>query len=737
MSDRSLNAEALIARSVVSILRPPIDEVAVLEIVRSILKPGKQLNLVASFLEEHPDGLVSGISTAPPGVRPLVRALRSFGLVECNAPRCARCRNERNLRYHTEDGRICTSCFNRSKARACSRCGKVAIVSTNDEYGPVCFLCRRKDPSAQSFCARCGNLGVVARRTDAGAICSRCYKRPEATCEVCGVLGQIHSRRSGLAVCDSCYSQPLKTCSGCGDLARIVERGRDAGDGGLCGKCYEHPRVECIGCGRLRRVAQRAELGPLCQACCVRPTRTCVDCGRNLPVHKNSERGPLCPSCYAKSHKTDCTGCGRKTCPYEKGLCARCVLERRLQDLLGGEKFDPRLEPVRLALLEETNPEVTIRWIGKKTGADILGRIARGKIELSHQGLDALDQTKPLNHLRGLLVAAGVLPEIEPSFYRLEAWVEDLLADVSAVKAALIRPFAVWHVLRRARRKMQRGAFTENGARWARLKIRHGLAFLEWLDATGRPFEKVQQADVDLWLSSGTTTRYLARDFLLWAGSRNLISGVQVPRRQSKTASKSVDEDERWEQVERLLADSDIDIALRVSGLFVLLFGQHLSRVVGLQTQDVREQDGSSFVDFGVDSLLLPPVLDDLVLQLRGRRGHSAVRRGDWLFPGGVPGRPITIEQLRNRLAELGIVIRPTRNSAMMQLASELPASVLADLLGLHVNTAVEWVRNSRGDWARYAVTGAHTSRQEGRWPSGVLGKANGCGDEPEVTGQR
>ncbi|MGW4411971.1 hypothetical protein ACWEJ6_48750 [Nonomuraea sp. NPDC004702] len=32
-------------------------------------------------------------------------------------------------------------------------------------------------------------------------------------------------------------------------------------------------------------------------------------------------------------------------------------------------------------------------------------------------------------------------------------------------------------------------------------------------------------------------------------------------------------------------------------------------------------------------------------------------------------------------------------------IASDLPAAILADLLGLHVNTAVHWVTYARGDW--------------------------------------
>ena len=40
----------------------------------------------------------------------------------------------------------------------------------------------------------------------------------------------------------------------------------------------------------------------------------------------------------------------------------------------------------------------------------------------------------------------------------------------------------------------------------------------------------------------------------------------------------------------------------------------------------------------------------------------------------------------------------------MNHLAARLPAAFLADLLGLHHNTAVRWVRGAGADWSTYAA---------------------------------
>lgn len=75
-----------------------------------------------------------------------------------------------------------------------------------------------------------------------------------------------------------------------------------------------------------------------------------------------------------------------------------------------------------------------------------------------------------------------------------------------------------------------------------------------------------------------------------------------------------------------------------------------------------------------------------------------------WLFPGHLPGRPLTPARLGERLRKIGIHAQPGRRAALTSLAAQLPAAVLAELLNLHPTTAVRWVRDAGGDWNRYAA---------------------------------
>jgi lambda repressor-like predicted transcriptional regulator len=127
----------------------------------------------------------------------------------------------------------------------------------------------------------------------------------------------------------------------------------------------------------------------------------------------------------------------------------------------------------------------------------------------------------------------------------------------------------------------------------------------------------------------------------------------------------------------------------------------------------------------GKHPILLPPRLGAIMGELADRpptrlmihHGPDAPR---WLFPGRVPGQPMDNHSLTNRLNRRGISARPARNGARMArngarmaLAADLPAAIIADLLGMHVNTAIRWVRYAGRDWADYLAASSRRTGQE------------------------
>ena len=75
--------------------------------------------------------------------------------------------------------------------------------------------------------------------------------------------------------------------------------------------------------------------------------------------------------------------------------------------------------------------------------------------------------------------------------------------------------------------------------------------------------------------------------------------------------------------------------------------------------------------------------------------GQRLCRAAQALFgPGG----------LGERLRALGIRAMPGRRAALIDLAAQLPAAVLADCLNLSPGTAVRWMHQAGADWNRYAA---------------------------------
>ena len=116
--------------------------------------------------------------------------------------------------------------------------------------------------------------------------------------------------------------------------------------------------------------------------------------------------------------------------------------------------------------------------------------------------------------------------------------------------------------------------------------------------------------------------------------------------------------------------------------------------------------------------IVLPDQLAELVSALIvDHRGHAVVGASGsspWLFPGGRPGHPISADHLRQRLKALGIQPRQARNTALFQLATELPAAVLARLLGIDITAAIAWQRLSSGDWMSYAADVSRRAQADG-----------------------
>jgi hypothetical protein len=318
-----------------------------------------------------------------------------------------------------------------------------------------------------------------------------------------------------------------------------------------------------------------------------------------------------------------------------------------------------------------------------------------------------------LEHLRSVLVATGTLPPRDEQLTRLERWIAQAIASrPDPSQQQQLHRYAIWHVVRRLRSRLGTAHATYSQAVAARRNIKAATVLLDWLTARGLTMATARQADLDAWLTSKHATyRADAGNFIRWARKHKLTQLDAAAARWSGP-SGVIDTETRWEQARWLLHDSTLKPEDRVAGLLVLLYAQWPAAISRLTLGHVGTSDDQVRIRLGREPVILPGPLDALVLQLAAtRRGHAAI--GDpgtspWLFPGGQPSQPISAYQLAARLRQLGIRSGQSRSAALFQLATDLPAAILARMLGIHISVAVTWQRASAGDWTAYASDVSH-----------------------------
>jgi len=637
------------------------------------------LRELTAALAADPDMLRHG---APPVAGRLAAELIARGSKTLTLPGCARCGRAGMPLYRTPGGGMCKPCTARQITAACAHCGEVKPVVSRDAAGQrICERCRRHERGHRR-CGACGQTDSIAVRARGGApdICVNCYRMPSAVCSVCGKYRECNFAGSGHPVCPSCSPRAVACCARCGQDRPPQARWPE---GPVCDPCYTaalRRRVRCASCGQLRR-----------------------------PVAPPGPAADTCASCAGQPVTCACADCGLEDKLYERGRCERCSLRRRAAALLAGPGGDvpAALRGVFDAICAARTPKSALNWLRRGGGAAILAQLASGTLPATHQALDAHPRRRAADQLRQALVAGGVLPPRDEELARTEQWLTTLLASIDVPEhRRLVQAYATWQVMRRLRASAARGGRSRTYTAHARNNIRAAADFTAWLARHGRALQQCRQADIDDWLATGPAACQV-RDFLTWAAAHSHCTALHVPgpARRSGTAAT---QDERWALAARLLHDDTVDLTDRAAGCLLLLYGQQLSRIAAMTTSQVTSRGGTLFVRFGRHDAPVPEplavILTELIRVGRSHTGTGSPATTPWLFPGGLPGRPITAARLGQRLRLLGIYAMAGRRAALTDLAAQLPAAVLADLLHLSPGTAVRWMREAGADWTRYAA---------------------------------
>ena len=624
-----------------------VDQVA--EAVSAAAPRAGQRQRLAWALQDRPDLLTGAGAEAPvPAVLRLIDKLRDAGAHAIIQPACPGCRRDIHLHRPIGGKWLCRNCVAKTRAQPCSRCGAVREAATRDEHGkPLCPYCLISDPANQEDCIDCGRRRRVSVRTPDGPLCENCRPVKTMTCSICGREAPCFiSLATGRPWCEACRQR----------------------------------WVRCAGCGQQRQVRGGTLDQPLCAACT-----------RDDPGFWRS-----CPNCGQP---------GR----IRSGRCARCAVRQRLRDILGDDtgRIRPHLQALHDALAATERTNTVIAWLDSAS-ADVVRGLDAGE-QLTHTALDDLPDSKPVEHLRSVLVAIGSLPHRDEHMARLERWITRVVAErPDADERKLLHRYAIWHVVRRLRGRLGGADTTREQSAAARMNIRAAIVLLDWLTAHDLTLATARQGDLEAWLAGPDAThRDSAGNFVRWA-RRQKLTHLDFAAVKWGGPTGVVNTETRWQQARLLLHDDTIKPEDRVAGLLVLLYAQPASRIVRLTLEHVHTTDNDVRLQLGREPILLPEPMAGLVRQVAAtRKGHANI--GDpgtstWLFPGGRPGRALSAFRMTERLNQLGIRPGQSRSAALFQLATELPAAVLAKMLGIHISVAVSWQRASSGDWTTYAA---------------------------------
>lgn len=701
------------------------------------------------YLQAHPDATTSGEATGPAALRALVDVLATEHPV-VQRIRCHECGAQKRLPYRKDGASICGSCYRRTHLKVCVRCGELGSPARRDGGGVVCIRCDRRDPSRHDPCAQCGTVIRVAYRVGGKPFCQSCGPRKFTTCASCGKENQrTHAITHEGPICPSCYHRGRShQCYQCGRVTAHARAADRAAGAWICYRCWTPPTATCSECGRLKPCARGIASGrPLCSTCRRGPRRprrcaicdhtkavaavlpvgaVCGRCVRHLRRHPApcsmcqlvrplvgvDDRGVgVCGPCSGDERNWTCSACGQVDLLLGS-RCLACTVKAEVTELLTSPSghIDPQLNGIRTYLIDDTTPDRTLGIIRYTEWVRLLRELIATQRPLTHEVIDELPAGSPANHLRIVLEHTGVIEPRADDLGFLDAWLRDFLSAVPRQDAHLLRTYAQWSILPRTRRRATRLGTTANTPKYVRTRVETAAQFLAWLRDNDRTLTETTQHDVDTWIESGASTRRRIRDFLKWTHARGLSAALHVHwLGREGLAEHVLGDQDRWTLLRRCLRDDSLSLDLRVAGALVLLYGQIPTRIVELTVDRISTSDTDTYFALRNQPVLLPPPLATLIVELANRSASRQPRArpeaSGWLFPGPRPGTHIYAGRLATALNnKAGIYVRPGRGGALNALAADLPAPVLAEILGLSVTTATRWTALANHDNAEYVA---------------------------------
>ncbi|WIX79218.1 hypothetical protein QRX50_49225 [Amycolatopsis carbonis] len=285
---------------------------------------------------------------------------------------------------------------------------------------------------------------------------------------------------------------------------------------------------------------------------------------------------------------------------------------------------------------------------------------------------------------------------------RLESWLEHAVRTLPPAHARIIAPYAHWSVVRKARRRLLRN-YTAASAVRDRSKIRTAITLLADLAADNRTAAELDQPWFERWITAQPAKLGKIAGFLIWGRNHGVLAAIEFHYPRTALPLTTIAAEDHLRRLRHLLTPTcDLPLDVRAAGALILLYALPLTRIHHLTTTDLDPSDNAAHLRVGRQMLLLPPSVAALLSRLAAQPRRGVGTR-QYLFPGTrMVNAPISPDQLDTKLNAHGIRVRAERSTSLAQLAATMPPAVLADVLGVHITTAVRWSSVAAQDWIHY-----------------------------------
>ncbi|WP_447947261.1 hypothetical protein [Microbacterium lacticum] len=300
-----------------------------------------------------------------------------------------------------------------------------------------------------------------------------------------------------------------------------------------------------------------------------------------------------------------------------------------------------------------------------------------------------------------------MLPEIDVLLNDLEAYAARMFACLPATHSVLMGRFFRWHLAPLIRRILRGRTMTSGTFSARRSQLRLIADFLQWLDDNSLTIHTVDQPAIDRYASTNRVRQQIS-PFVTWAVKERIACDVRVTSVRHRSTEPHLSDGELAKTARHLFEMEALPLPTRLVTLFAVVFAQPIEASVALTRAQIHDTPERMSITFATTPVHVPDRLSELVREqlcaLDARPTFHPNEVG-WLFPGTMPNQHITASGVERIAAQNGFSLRRYRSSRLQHFAQSVPASVIADVVGVATNTAYRRSVDAGGVWRHYPST--------------------------------